>query len=273
MHTCLICPVPSLSTFIDETCHHHLLLAHLDSIPGYVEFYRSRSECGDYVIVDNGAKENGSGLEIDSVLEFGMKVKAKEIVLTDVKFEAKETVEAGRDSLYWLRDHQEVYRRAGSPRIMVVPQGQTPEEWYWCFQRLMDFIHYYRYFEIPSMPAPTVGFAYHYDHLFKLGLIDLLELAQPRIRSEGAQIHLLGWTRNLQTLEKISRVYTEIRSVDSGRPFSYGKAGLATAPAVTNPGRDEEFFTEPIPGECEDLVRFNINTFREYARDESYQPA
>ena len=53
-----IAPVSYLS-LIPEDSDFHLVLAHLMHIKEYATFYKNRSERGDYIIMDNGAFENG----------------------------------------------------------------------------------------------------------------------------------------------------------------------------------------------------------------------
>lgn len=263
MRTCLICPVPSLDKYVDEKADHHLLLAHLLDDPRYVEFYRARSESGDYVILDNGAKELGAGLGMKLLLEGAQKVKAKEVVLTDVRYRAAETVRAAQTGLAWLMSlkGREAYEAAGFPKLMLVPQGKTPMQWFDCLAALLTFSNDCMAI-IDEMPEPCVAYAYHYDHMFRGGLPKLIAFGRPSF-----DIHLLGWTRRLGVLAHIAEQFPEIRSVDSGRPFSYAKAGIACTHEAENPGRDENFFTEPIPDDRDKLVRANIATFRQYAQD------
>lgn len=263
MKTCLICPVPSLEQYVDEQCTYHLLLAHLLEVPGYVDFYRQRAKLGDYVILDNGAKELGAGFGMEKLLKGATQVGAKEVVLSDVRFNASQTVRAAQSGLNWMMTLKGrlAYENAGCPKLMVVPQGTNLTQWFDCLRALLvlvgDFIA-----TVEEMPEPTVAYAYHYDHLFKGGLPKLLDFGRP-----AEDIHFLGWTRNLSTLQYLADECPEVRSVDSGRPFSYAKAGLHCAPGVDNPGRDKDFFTEAMPEDKDELTRSNINTFRQMAQD------
>lgn len=263
MKTCLICPVPSLRDYVDEKCTHHLLLAHLLLVPGYVEFYRERAERGDYIILDNGAKEMGTGLSMKSVLAGAKLVGAKEVVLTDVRFKSRETTEAAETELDWMMspNGRRAYEEAGHPKLMIVPQGKTVSQWLDCLKFLTQIVNDCMAV-VPDMPEPSVAYAYHYDHFFRGGLDRLLSMGRP-----AEDIHFLGWTRNLGNLLNLTLKYPYVRSVDSGRPFSYAKAGILCFPSAENPGRDPDFFLERMPDEQDVVTRSNIEIFRIFAAD------
>lgn len=260
MKAALICPVPDLERFVDSRATFHLLLSHLFDVPGYVEFYQKRSIEGDFITVDNGAKEHGFGSSLKTTLELGERVNADEVVLTDVRYQCKSTIEAGRTSLRWLDSEEGCLRflEAGAPKLMVVPQGGNRTEWLYCLGALLHHVAESSY----GPRNPTIGVAYHYEHLFMDGLETLLYKIDPTL-----EVHLLGWTRRLPALQELSILYPHIRSVDSSRPFVYGKAGLAASNLNLYPGRDEGFFTESIPTERDAIVRSNIALFRAYAVD------
>lgn len=271
MLTCLICPVPDLEKFVDRGATHHLMLAHLFDVPGYVEFYRKRSESfDDYVIVDNGAKENGRGLGLKRVLELGSRVHAKEVVLSDVRYKGPETIWSGHTDLEWLktREGRRAYRDAGQPRLMIVPQGANLSNWEYCLRELLQMTMKALDTITDSYEPPVVGAAYHYDHLFEGGIDTIL--SSPAIA--GQTIHMLGWPRALTPLRDAAKKH-DIRTVDSSRPFVYGKHGLECHSGYPDyaanpyPSRDEAFFTEPIPDEHSDVVKDNIRKFRSWAMD------
>jgi hypothetical protein len=270
MHAALICPVPDLKKYVDRGATHHLLLAHLFDIPGYIEFYRERVELyDDYVIVDNGAKENGRGLGLKKVLELGHLVRAKEVVVADVRYECDATIESAQKELAWLasKEGQQHYTWVGQPRLMVVPQGETPERWFECLLELTRLVA--EALQWTPHPQPVIGVAYHYDHLFEAGLNGLLDL--PVV--QRYDVHLLGWPRALRPLLDASKRYRNLRSVDSSRPFVYAKGGLGNTrgypgfEANPYPSRDEQFFTESISPSLDNFVRANVAHFRRYAGD------
>lgn len=269
MKTCLIAPAPDLEKYASGS-EYHLLLAHLldaSNTPTgrtYTKFYKGQGEQGKFLTIDNGAKENGVGVGLPLLLDLAQTLKAKEVVLTDVRFKGWQTVEAGTHELKWLQSKggHESYQNAGCPRLMVVPQGDSPTEWAKCLNELVNLATgaFSRIEGAP--PTPTVGIPYHYDHLFDAGLYPLLK--HPAL--SGCPIHLLGWTRRLESLQEIANGFSNIRSVDSSRPFVYAKSGLMCG-EQEYPQRTEQYFDEPIPPVHDAVVRANIETFKRYARD------
>ena len=272
MRACLIVPVPDLRTYVDRGATHHLMLAHLWDIPGYVNFYAERAELGDYIMIDNGAKELGVGLGLNELLGMAKQVGAKEVVLSDVRYEGPATEQRGWEQLQWLTTHEGScdYELAGRPRIQMVPQGRTPTDWYACLINLLTAYDWCRD-SMPGRPMeePVIAVAYHYEHMFEGGLRFLLDT--PEVR--GRDVHLLGWARALRPLRGLAEEYGNLRSVDSSRPIVYGKGGLTCTSGwpdynpMPYPGRDPNYFTESIPGEHYAIVKDNIRFFRAWAGD------
>lgn len=271
MKTGIITPVPDLSRFVTTDLTYHLILVHLFDHPEWGEeyktFYKERSKSGDFVTLDNGAKELGSGLPVERLIDRGMEVGASELVVPDVRFECIRTLSSGRAALKWLRTQgKSRYEWAGKPKLMIVPQGKNLEEWTFCLDELLGWAK-------TAMvklqgPPPTVGVGYHYDHFFEqTPFHHLLETAVKRVRSED--VHLLGWTRRLETMAEIADRFPGIRSVDSSRPLVYAKSGLRCE-SGNYPFRDEGFFFESLPEEVESIARTNIALFRELAHDGLY---
>lgn len=267
MKACLIPPIPDLERFVDDHATTHLLLSHLFGSYAYVSFYRERAERGDYLIVDNGAKENGTGSSLRATLEHAQWVHAKEVVLTDVRYKGPETIQSGKQELDWLLtpEGRRAYKAAGFPRLMIVPQGENINMWYYCLGRLLLYTSNVRE-QISEMPPPCIAFAYHYDHMFPTGLLGLFHITDfVRKAHSESPIHLLGWTRKLSTLNKIAEKYPEVRSVDSCKPFMYARAGSLCTNSFEYPGRADDFFDRSIAQK--ELAHVNVRTFREYAGD------
>lgn len=270
MHVCLICPIPNLVHFIDRGATHHLLLSHLlddsDSGRAYAAFYRRRAKLGDFVAIDNGAKELGHGLGLDTLFAQAADIGAKEVALTDVRYKSGETIRAGLHQLKWLATDEgaAAYFRAGWPRLMFIPQGDDYNSWKWCFESLLSALQRH-----PMKPDITVGVAYHYAHLFSPEMyLSMISLVQ----SYSLETHLLGWTRDLVTLRTASIRFPQLRSMDTSRSFVYGKHGLAQlegypGEARKYPGRDTKFFTEGIGASKVPQVVKNIEQLRRMAKD------
>lgn len=79
---CFITPIEYMD--FGKASNTHLILAHIADVnEQYCEFYRQRSEEGDWIILDNGAFELGVPFTPDKLVEIGIKTGAKCIVLPD----------------------------------------------------------------------------------------------------------------------------------------------------------------------------------------------
>src|SRR4051794_39811380 len=126
MKTCLIAPIPDLDRFVGREHTHHLLLEHLFDAPGwgdtYREFYMRRSRMGDFIILDNGAKEHAQGAGLAHLLRRAHEVEADEIVVSDIRFKGRESLALSTREMRNLRDNlSDEYRAAGKPQLMLVP--------------------------------------------------------------------------------------------------------------------------------------------------------
>lgn len=92
---CFITPISYLDMFAIAS-DRHLVLAHLvDQNDLYANFYKTRSECGDYIMMDNSAYELHEPYSPDKLLSLAEKCGAHAIVLPDYPFQPAEvTVEA-----------------------------------------------------------------------------------------------------------------------------------------------------------------------------------
>lgn len=271
MHVCLICPIPNLVHYVDRGATHHLILSHLldnsESGKAYAKFYKRRvGEFGDFVTIDNSAKELGRGRSLDVLLMQASEVEAQEVALTDVRYKSSETIRATTEQLNWLATTHgaAAYERANRPRLMFIPQGGSYGGWAACFESLLTALQIH-----PLDPEVTVGIPYHYAHLFGPEVyLNMIGLAQ----FHGLETHLLGWTRDLVTLGEAAKKYPNVRSMDTSRCFVYGKHNLKQLEgypftAIKYPGRDPEFFTDPIGHSKSLQVIKNIKQLRSIAHD------
>ena len=95
---CFITPVSYLDLFAVAS-DRHLVLAHLvDRDERYANFYKTRSELGDYIMMDNSAYELHSPYSPDKLISLAKMCGAHAIVLPDYPFqEAEVTIEAARE--------------------------------------------------------------------------------------------------------------------------------------------------------------------------------
>lgn len=261
MKPILIPPTHHFWSVMDQ--EYHLILSHLVEDPDYFEFYRSEAELGKFLILDNSAHELGRGQSIDVLLEQGWSIGAKELVLPDVLYDSTQTVESTREALEGIENFVYSWR---PERVMIVPQGETLEDWMWCFRTMLD-----DYSRLVSrsrrwVPRLTVGISKDYNE-YPGGLVEILETSVlPAQETIGYDIHLLGWPKPLWDLGSLSRLYGDrIRTTDSSRPFVYGIARIrldTTVEPPPYPGRPEGFFKHRLRRSEFPAAEHNIKIYK-----------
>lgn len=95
---CFITPISYLDMFAVAS-DRHLVLAHLvDRDERYANFYKTRSELGDYIMMDNSAYELHEPYSPDKLISLAKLCGAHAIVLPDYPFqEAEVTIDAARE--------------------------------------------------------------------------------------------------------------------------------------------------------------------------------
>lgn len=270
MKAAMIPPVPDLDRYATGP-GIHLLLSHLFKKKGYLDYYARRSDEGDYLILDNSAHEHGIGNSMEQLLKEARKVCATEVVVPDVLFDAKSTVESARLSLRYLEERkgERAWDRAGKPRLMYVPQGNNRPEWSWCLRTMLN-LHDHAHLENNELPPPVIGVSkdYYWWHgglpaLFKAHL-NPLKAARPSI-----DVHLLGWPTALWQTALIAREFPWVRSTDSAKPFVYAKNGILLEPGgkvPEYPRRDPRYFDDPLLHHAEIEMNGTMYTIDEIAR-------
>jgi len=114
---CIITPTAYLEYATQSS--KHLVLAHLVATDEeYANFYRTRSEAGDGIIMDNGAFELGRSYEPEKLLMIAKKCAADVIVLPDYPFQrAQETIDAAEK-------FAPIFKAEGF-KTMFVPQSEV----------------------------------------------------------------------------------------------------------------------------------------------------
>jgi hypothetical protein len=95
---CFITPISYLDLYATASTRH-LVLAHLvDQYPAYADFYKLRSDLGDYIMMDNSAYELKEPYEPAKLIELGAMCGADAVVLPDYPFQpAQKTIEAAME--------------------------------------------------------------------------------------------------------------------------------------------------------------------------------
>lgn len=210
MKAASIVPVKYLHMIRDD--EYHMCLAHLiGKDKEYTDFYKEiGSTKGKYLIMDNGVIE-GNPRPIEEIVQKAIMVGADEIVLPDVFRDMNATLELSYAALQYVKmDFPQL-------KVMVVPQGNSLDEWMTCAMAMLDW-------DIDCIGIPKV-----LVHLGgRDGRLEVLERLGHRLR--GLEIHLLGcWTTPLEILV-IDRYVKEgkirpVRGVDSAIAYVYSREG------------------------------------------------
>ena len=263
MRVAIITPTPELRhCVLHRNTRFHLILSHLLDDPDYQAYYKECSQRGHYLVLDNGAHENEFGEHIDSLMRKAMLLGANEIAMPDVLEDGELTAERTLEALLWIADNRHVYEEAGSPRLMVIPQGKTLTEWSLCLSLIVEGV--VRAGKLLKAP-PVVGISKDYDH-WEGGIEHLVKTVTP-LRGNGWDVHMLGVPRRVQAVLNISSWYPWVRSTDSAKPYVYAQAGLSmfAKPTPQYPGRPENFFSLEFPRVERDLALANSLAFKRAA--------
>lgn len=137
---CVISPTSHLDKY-SSLGDFHMSLTHLILENGgensYSEYYRQQTEQGNYVILDCSAYEmeqQGKGLDPDPVLDAAEITNPSEIIATDFLFNGQATIESTKAFIKRM-DQRGLL---GKFRIMGVVQGKTKDEWWNCFESLLQ---------------------------------------------------------------------------------------------------------------------------------------
>lgn len=268
MRIALIPPIPHLSD-VQET-GFHLVLSHLLRDEKYATFYRERRDRGDYLILDNGAHELGASRDHVELLKNAEMLGAQEIVLPDVLFDRRGTIERTKRMFKYLHTNEgwDKYEEAGRPNLMLVPQGTDRADWAVCFESLLALVDKYWMDEMGTL---VLGISKDYDDM-RGGLEFLIgHYVEPKMDSLDFYVHCLGWPRNLWSLATIAREFPYIRSTDSARPFVYAKHGILLEPGgeiPLYPKRDINYFSEELSQFQLKIAERNSLVFQAAANDE-----
>lgn len=268
MKAALIPPVAHLREFADGD-PLHLVLSHLLTNTEYRQFYREQHLKGAYLILDNGAHENKAGEVMRDLLLKAMMIRASEVVLPDTLFDHHATVRGAQDALnYLMADGQDVWAGAPYPTFMVVPQGNTRNEYERCFQDLIE-VYVKAQVARPDLFIRnlTIGVSKDYDS-WKGKHYSILEFLTTYRQWMKFDIHLLGWARDLTALDDLAQDF-DIRSTDSAKPFVYAmhEIGLARGVSPQYPTRPPDYFYRTLTPAQVELAKHNVLVFRRTAND------
>lgn len=217
MQLAIITPTSELSQFA-VLGDIHLVLAQIamrDS--SYAKFYINETK---FKILDNGLFEEGKGLTPKELVRIAEYVQPDEVVLTDVLFDRKKTLEATIECY-------QVFKKLYTGKLlqfMAVPQADNVEDWV------------QSYIELSSLPfVNTIG-------LSKLSIPNATKMSISKGRVAVIdtylskrpicpikQHHLLGSSnlavQELQHYRAKKGYIINLRSMDTSAPYVYGVNG------------------------------------------------
>jgi len=268
MKVALIPPISLLREFGQGK--FHLLLSHLVDNDLYWNHYKEQRRRGAYLILDNSAHEYGEGTDGLDLLKKGKELYAQELVVPDVLFDHWGTLKRASNTLNLWTKNTRIRNQflKLNPRLMFVPQGNSPEEWASCLESLCVLYKKSVRFHPSMKHGFVIGVSKDYEswdgglpYLFKKYLI-------PMRQQYRFQVHLLGWGRKITELAYLQKTHPWIRSVDSAKPFVYGinEIEIHFNSIPEYPGRPQGyFFMDGFTEEMKRCMRFNVSIFKETA--------
>ena len=186
---------------------YHLVLAqYVRSDDKYSQYYQQRQQGGDFLIMDNGAAEDGV-LKLHELKTAAQDIRPDEIVLPDVLADKEATIALTMDPN--VLDFVPPKRRA------VVPQGDNPSDWLVCanyFVENLDFV---------TMCVPK------HTERFPGGRPALLNIIKKMRWHEYYNIHLLGiWDNPYTEVKAIVKEAPWVRGLDTALPFALAQHGI-----------------------------------------------
>ena len=181
----------------------------------------------------------------------------------DVLFDANGTVEATRQMLKYIEKHPDVYKKAGEPRLMLVPQGQDRTQWVKCLNNLLKAFETTR--ENVRLEEPVIGVSKDYDIFVKGGITTLV-----REYLRDREVHCLGWPSDLWSLARVQQECPWVRSTDSAKPFVYAKHEILLEPGgrvPEYPRRPPNYFDVEFNYQQHEIAARNIRVFDAAATD------
>lgn len=200
---------------------YHLPLAHdvLKHKEEYSSFFSKLPQYGKTVILDNSVIELGNSVTADLLLEAAEYCFATHLVLPDVLQKGPETVRSS------ISAYASLHGRSGVPKIAVVPQGDTFQEWVRCAEDLdraiqIDMWCVPRNFE-KRLGERTIA-------------CDILKMIK------HVPIHLIGFSDYIYR-DMLAAQHKSVIGIDSAVPIRIGQDGIIIQLSGNYPGRGAWF--------------------------------
>jgi hypothetical protein len=183
---------------------YHLVLAqYVLSDRRYAAFYHNLHMQDHFIMLDNGAAENGHSIGIENVVRAADLVGVDEIVMPDVLDECNATISATANAMKFVPERMRA----------VVPQGKDWADWEYCATHLV------------AMHCRTICVAKRYE-AFEGGRAHALGIIRQHKWHLTHDVHLLGCYRNpLREILDAIEAAPWARGIDTSAPISYAQSG------------------------------------------------
>lgn len=252
MEVALITPTPLLSEFAGRSSYHLTLATNILEDRAYREYYRYRSACGDYVMLDNCAYELGSSLPALALMQCIQSINPSAMFLPDVRFNMMETL-ARVEETAWK------FKEATNVKLLAVPQGNSLKEVLHCYDELA---------KNPSVD----GFGIYEEIGDVTGVgrrADFLKLLENTGRViNGKTYHCLGMEEDVDQVKSLAQ-FKWVMGVDSAKPIVYGLHGISLSnngPLVPYPHRPSDYF-ERSDTQFRSVIHHNISMVQSWVKD------
>lgn len=254
MYAATIVPEQFLSR--TEGDHFYMALAHLiNSGTPYTEFFKSQTQKGIHVLMDNGAAEDSQLDTIFDILDKAELIGATEIVLPDALMDKDVTLARTQKALRELKEADKL----DDYLWMAVPQGSDLARWSYCLRNLLeldkDYDHAFNSIGISKFLSLNIS---------PTARIEAVEIALDLLQQYGRtdiDIHLLGCAYDPTEVYYIATKWPgRIRSVDSAIAYVYAQKGLELKSTTARPQFEIEFLAKHEIDE--DLLQHNIKVWK-----------
>ena len=222
----------------------------------YREYFYQVAHLGRFVILDNGAFEEGDPVTQENLLELVTEMRPSEIIAPDKLHRAKETIDLTLAFLDSLPEHF-------PSKVQAVAQGETFEAFKECY-----------YMWLCDPRVHTIGVPFHLDYwqlsesptknmyLNRTKAIEILN----ECFSPGKPHHCLGMSDPIEL--SILKKFSFIRSCDSTSAFVHGARGIRYTeeglPGEKLSSKLDFNFSEALSIKQQKDIRYNIGKLKEF---------
>ncbi len=233
---------------------YFMALAHVAKARSdYIDFFKSRSEEGKYVILDNSAVEQGDPGSFEDYIQVAEAMKASAIMLPDYFMDAEKTIEAARTSLALLDNWNDF--ATPEAEVIVIPQGKSLGEWLECALALQNAVTDYGF-------IPFIGISCRYTGMFGVGRLAIAITVHSAISRFSGKVHLLGCYADPRKDVRPGIGYPWLSGVDSSYAAVYAQHGYEMTENSFDwprPPRNIDFINDTYNSE---LLASNIDVWR-----------